>query len=585
MRTSLLASLVSIFMLGVTSLGCEVVEPSVGESANDDSGTADLGIKGGYADYTTTAVFGLVSFGNGGMGSCTGTLISPNVVLTAQHCIAPTLGSQGGGVNCGVTYFGQSYNAQGLYVSASQQLTQNPNDYNNVWEVVIPPVGSDFCGNDVALLVLGEPISSDVAVPMIPRVDSQLIVGEGYSAVGYGAVNQQGQGSGMRRRRDNLDVACVPPGCGGYWIENSEWVGDTGVCQGDSGGPAVDEQNRVIGVASRGAAGCQFPIYGGVYAWGDWIKETTVYAANLAGITPPPWATGWPTDPKFSYPVGSNCGANDQCKSGVCYDNYCTRQCNENSPCPAPYSCDPVSGFCLLPDVGKACGENTDCSSGICENGWCTRPCDLTNANCPDGFECSAETNLCDLPSIGESCSAADDCATSHCLEGECTRKCDDLYGCPDGYYCNESGLCARFPMGDACGSADDCLSGLCEDGVCTRPCTDDSNCADGFLCDGSTNLCMPIPVGGECKINDDCDSGLCENGMCTRSCSEELGCPSGFRCGDTGVCEKKKNSGGLHAGCASSETPSSGGLILLLSFALLAIFSRRRAWQKVSSK
>ena len=576
MRNGLFASVALCLVFTVSTFGCDVAESTVDEPTATDSGTAELAIKGGYADYTTTAVFGLVSFGNGGMGSCTGTLISPNVVLTAQHCIAPTLGTPGGGVNCGVTYFGQSYNPQGLYVSASQQLTQNPNDYNNVWEVVIPPVGTDFCGNDVALLVLGEPVSPNVAVPMVPRVDSQLDVGEGYSAVGYGAVNQQGQGSGMRRRRDGLTVECVPPGCGGYWIESSEWVGDTGVCQGDSGGPAVDDQNRVIGVASRGAAGCQFPIYGGVFAWGDWIKDTTVYAANLAGITPPPWATGWPTDPKYSYPVGSNCGANDQCKSGVCYDNYCTRQCNDNSPCPDPYSCDPVSGFCLLPDVGEPCAENSQCSSGICEAGWCTRPCEITNANCPDGFECNPESKLCDLPAIGDACFAADDCATGHCLEGECTRKCDDLYACPAGYLCNDSGLCARVPMGDECSSADECLSGLCEEGFCTRPCQNDLNCSDGFLCDGSANVCLPIPVGEQCMINDDCEGGLCENGICTRTCSEDLGCPSGFTCGSTGVCEKKKKDRGAYPGCASGGTSNSGGL-LFISLGIVAILHRRR--------
>ena len=79
-----------------STVACDVTEPVL-----NDSGTASKGIKGGYADYTDTAVLGLVSFSNQGMGACTGTLISPNVVLTAQHCIAPTLGTPGGGVACG----------------------------------------------------------------------------------------------------------------------------------------------------------------------------------------------------------------------------------------------------------------------------------------------------------------------------------------------------------------------------------------------------------------------------------------------------------------------------------------------------
>ncbi len=44
-------------------------------------------IKGGYTDSTDKAVVGLVMFVGQGYGTCSGTLITPNIVLTAQHCI------------------------------------------------------------------------------------------------------------------------------------------------------------------------------------------------------------------------------------------------------------------------------------------------------------------------------------------------------------------------------------------------------------------------------------------------------------------------------------------------------------------
>ena len=47
-------------------------------------------ISGGYSDSEDTAVVGIVSLANNSLGICSGTLIAPNVVLTAQHCVAPT---------------------------------------------------------------------------------------------------------------------------------------------------------------------------------------------------------------------------------------------------------------------------------------------------------------------------------------------------------------------------------------------------------------------------------------------------------------------------------------------------------------
>ena len=48
-------------------------------------------IKDGYSDTATTHVIGIASNGGQGFGICTGTLISLNVVLTAQHRVSPTL--------------------------------------------------------------------------------------------------------------------------------------------------------------------------------------------------------------------------------------------------------------------------------------------------------------------------------------------------------------------------------------------------------------------------------------------------------------------------------------------------------------
>ena len=262
------------------------------------------GIREGYTADSDTSVFGLVSINGGGVGSCTGTLISPNTVITARHCVAPTLNQVNGGVDCSRTNFGSTYNASGLYVTNQTQLSRNPAHYHAVAEVLVPPVGDDFCGNDVALVTLVDPVPKTVAIPKIPRVDTKLMNGEKYYAVGYGATDDAGNGSGLRRRRDSLFIECVGDECPEFFVETSEWIGDTGICQGDSGGPAFDIFDRVIGVASRGSYGCDSPIYGDTYSWGTWLKESTLKAARSAGIAPPPLDPQLADRPRLLPPSG-----------------------------------------------------------------------------------------------------------------------------------------------------------------------------------------------------------------------------------------------------------------------------------------
>jgi len=300
-------------------------------------------IQGGYADDFDHHVVGMVHISNMGFASCSGTLIAPNVILTAQHCVAPVSGD--GSVQCGVTVFGAQYAASELWITTHPEFTYDPSNYHTGMEIVIPPAGNAFCGNDVAILILESPVPESEAVPVAPRVDESLVLGEEYSAIGFGQTCD-GCSSGARYRRDDLHVACVADECPSYAVAQTEWMGETGVCQGDSGGPATDLIGRVVGVASRGGPGCSSPVYGHVFGWGDWIKNTVVYASGLAGLEPPAWASGWPTDPAYGHPVGAECTLPEQCPSNLCLDGYCTRACNEAAPCPEGFECLPEHGIC-----------------------------------------------------------------------------------------------------------------------------------------------------------------------------------------------------------------------------------------------
>jgi MYXO-CTERM domain-containing protein len=344
-----------IIVLGGTILGChapdDTDQPRVTRGLPADVGEGSDAIRGGYVDTGDPAAVGIFSFSTGGL--CSGSLIAPNLVLTARHCVSDTY-NDSEGVVCSQTNFGEPKAASGFRVTTRPQFEQTESAYHRVQEVVTLPADNRLCGQDMAMLILSDLVDPSEAIPYVPRVDSPLVAGEEYYAIGYGNTGDTTQDAGIRRRRDTLFVQCAEDEClGNYGMTIEEWAGDTGICQGDSGGPALDLLNRVVGVTSRGVYGCDDPIYGSPHAWADWVKQTAQHAAELGGYAPPSWVTGWPTDPAYSFDVGQACTQPTDCPSTICYAEVCTRPCNEAAPCPDPYLCetseDGTSSLCVPP--------------------------------------------------------------------------------------------------------------------------------------------------------------------------------------------------------------------------------------------
>jgi hypothetical protein len=262
---------------------------------DEGSGEAALAIQGGNLDARDAAVVAVALFdeGEGLLRTCSGTLIAPNLVLTAQHCVANTRPF----VDCGKSAFGPLFDARLLRVTTSASMWAGDADWLPVSEVHPPPGARSVCGQDVALVVLAAPVDPRRAAPLPPRLAASPFREEGYSAVGYGATEGEGSDAGQRRRRDALHVVCVGSACGSGQIAPVEWRGDHGVCNGDSGGPALDRQGFVIGVTSRGPAGCESPIYGGLQGHAPWIRAVAQQAARAAALAVPAWAEGAEGEP------------------------------------------------------------------------------------------------------------------------------------------------------------------------------------------------------------------------------------------------------------------------------------------------
>ncbi|HEY8944079.1 MAG TPA: S1 family peptidase [Polyangiaceae bacterium] len=334
-------------LLALTTAGC-------GEPAEAERQT--LAIRGGEAAPEAEQVVALVNFAG---GQCTGVPIGPELVLTARHCIGAT-NETSSQVDCEKTAFVDPDSAGAMFVLLTPTITDDPEDYRAVESVHVPPgVDASLCGNDVALVRLEERLP---VAPLIPRVDVPALAGEPYTAYGFGD-DEGTEGPGVRRRLTGLSVACVAPACADAEVRATEWLGSDGVCSGDSGGPALDVQGRILGVASRGYSGCRSPIYGAVHAFGGWLKQETLRAAQARGDEPPNWARGFSTDPRYHYEVGARCSDDEQCASGHCGERgLCTRECGPQGPCPDAYVCEEVTGLCEKAPSSASSGPEASCA-------------------------------------------------------------------------------------------------------------------------------------------------------------------------------------------------------------------------------
>lgn len=431
-------------LVGVALAGCSSVEGPA-----DSLGSNEETIIGGTAAPQDPAVVLLAVQYPGGYFEeyCSGTLVGPQTVLTAAHCI----NTYGPG-NFYHVIFGTSVMSR---TKAVRVASQHKNPCYKVSSAACPNNVQEMY-YDFGLLKLEQPVLDIAPIEMNTAAMTTAQIGKMVRHVGFGVTES---GSSGRKLQTTYPLRYVQQ----LSIESGETNSQT--CSGDSGGPAFmvmpgSPNEKLVGVVSFGDKDCkQFGVDGRVDVVFPWIQSTM---------------NGW------EIPTCAE-------------DGRCAPNCTQPDPDCACIADGQCTAQCTNP------ARDPDCPANCARNGICA------TENCPIlDQDCVAQGATCTKP---ESCQSRECIRDGQNAQSYCSARCQADGDCARGLKCGPVGLCILKPKTsrnayEACDEYEDiCLgTNVCtgpQGGItrCVKPCNSQVDCDASTTCEAGANgkkYCRP---------------------------------------------------------------------------------------------